>query len=155
MLDDPGVNAFAAPGGYVFVTKGLIDRVDEAELAGILTDEITHVTDKHHLQALGKKARAGVATQIVSSQLNSNLGGAVSAQLLALGRDIDSSGLNQDDEFDGQPARRLRRQAAGAAVAAAGQPPLMWPQAGASAATRKPQLLAALSGVLEPRAATR
>ena len=35
MLDDPEFNAFAAPGGYIFVTKGLTDRVaDEAELAG-------------------------------------------------------------------------------------------------------------------------
>ena len=100
VLDDPGVNAFAAPGGYVFVTKGLIDRVDEAELAGILAHEITHVTDRHHLQALRTRARAGIATQVLSSQLNNNLGGAVSAQLLALGRDLYSSGLDQGDEFD-------------------------------------------------------
>lgn len=100
VLDDPGVNAFAAPGGYVFVTKGLVDRVDEAELAGILAHEITHVTDKHHLQALRTKARAGLATQAITSQLNSNLGGAISAQLLALGKDLYSSGLDQDDEFD-------------------------------------------------------
>jgi len=99
VLNDPGVNAFAAPGGYVFVTKGLIDRVDEAELAGILAHEITHVTDKHHLQALRTKARAGLATQAVASRLNNNLGGAVSAQLLALGKDLYSSGLDQDDEF--------------------------------------------------------
>jgi predicted Zn-dependent protease len=99
VLDDPGVNAFAAPGGYVFVTKGLVDRVDEAELAGILAHEITHVTDRHHLQALRTKARAGLGAQVISSQLNSNLGGAVSAQLLALGKDLYSSGLDQDDEF--------------------------------------------------------
>lgn len=50
VLDDKGYNAFAAPGGYVFVTKGLIDScADEAELAGILAHEITHVTAKHHL----------------------------------------------------------------------------------------------------------
>lgn len=44
MLDDPGVNAFAAPGGFVFVTKGLLDRTfSEAELAGVLAHEIVHV----------------------------------------------------------------------------------------------------------------
>jgi predicted Zn-dependent protease len=100
VLDDPGFNAFAAPGGYVFVTKGLIDRVDEAELAGILAHEITHVVERHHLKALRAKARAGLATQVLRSQLNSNVGGMVSAQLLALGRDLYSSGLDQDDEFD-------------------------------------------------------
>lgn len=100
VLDDPGFNAFAAPGGYVFVTKGLVDRVDEAELAGILAHEITHVTGKHHLKALSAKARSGLATQLLASQLRSNVGGAISAQMLALGRDLYSSGLDQADEFE-------------------------------------------------------
>jgi predicted Zn-dependent protease len=101
VIDDPGFNAFAAPGGYVFVTKGLIDRVrDEAELAGILAHEITHVTSKHHLIALRAKAQAGVLTQLAASQLRNNLGGLVSAQLLALGRNLYGSGLDQQDEFD-------------------------------------------------------
>jgi predicted Zn-dependent protease len=100
VLDDPGFNAFAAPGGYVFVTKGLIDRVDEAELAGILAHEITHVTERHHLNALRAKARAGIATQFVGSQLRTNaVGSLVSAQVLALGRNLYSSGLDQGDEY--------------------------------------------------------
>jgi predicted Zn-dependent protease len=100
VIDDAGFNAFAAPGGYIFVTKGLVDRVDEAELAGILAHEITHVTAKHHLQALRTKARAGVVTQLVASQLRNNVGGMVSSQMLALGRNLYSSGLDQGDEFD-------------------------------------------------------
>src|SRR5690606_3960446 len=99
VLDDPGFNAFAAPGGYVFVTKGLVDRVDEAELAGILAHEISHVTGRHHLQALGARARSGLATQLLASQLRNNLGGAISARMLALGRDLYASGLDQADEF--------------------------------------------------------
>ena len=100
VLDDPGFNAFAAPGGYIFVTKGLVDRMDEAELAGILAHEITHVVDRHHLNALRVKARAGLVTQLLASQLKNNMGGAVSAQMLALGRNLYSSGLDQGDEFD-------------------------------------------------------
>jgi len=100
VLDDPGFNAFAAPGGYIFVTKGLVDRMDEAELAGILAHEITHVVDRHHLNALRVKARAGIVTQLLASQLKNNMGGAVSAQMLALGRNLYSSGLDQGDEFD-------------------------------------------------------
>jgi predicted Zn-dependent protease len=100
VLDDPGFNAFAAPGGYVFVTKGLVDRVDEAELAGILAHEITHVTEKHHLKALSAKARSGLAAQLIGSQLRNDLGGAVSQQMLALGRNLYSSGLDQSDEFE-------------------------------------------------------
>ncbi|MDI1237087.1 MAG: M48 family metalloprotease [Polaromonas sp.] len=101
VLDDAGFNAFAAPGGYVFVTKGLIERVaDEAELAGILAHEITHVTARHHLQAIAKTARAGLLTQVVGSQVKGQLAGAVSAQFLSLGRDLYSRGLDQSDEFD-------------------------------------------------------
>ncbi|MGC1174162.1 M48 family metalloprotease [Polaromonas sp.] len=101
VLDDPGFNAFAAPGGYVFVTKGLLERVaDEAELAGILAHEITHVTAKHHLQAIAKTARAGLLTRVIGSQVKGELAGAVSAQFLSLGRDLYSRGLDQTDEFD-------------------------------------------------------
>ncbi len=101
VLDDPGFNAFAAPGGYVFVTKGLIDRVaDEAELAGILAHEIGHVTAKHHLQAIAKSARTGLLTQVIGSQVKGQLAGAVSAQFLSLGRELYARGLDQSDEFD-------------------------------------------------------
>ncbi|TWO72351.1 M48 family metalloprotease [Caenimonas sedimenti] len=100
VLNDDGYNAFATPGGYVFVTKGLIDRVDEAELAGILAHEIIHVTGKHHLQALRSKARSGLLTQLIASQVRNNVGGAISQQMLALGRNLYSSGLDQSDEFD-------------------------------------------------------
>ena len=101
ILDDPGFNAFATPGGYVFVTKGLMDRVqDEGELAGILAHEMTHVTARHHLIALNKAARTGLLTQAIGSQLKNDIGGMVSSQLLALGRNIYSKGLDQDDELE-------------------------------------------------------
>jgi predicted Zn-dependent protease len=101
VLDDAGYNAFAAPGGYIFVTRGLIERVaDESELAGILAHEIVHVVQRHHLQAIRKNARAGALTQVIGSQLNNNLGGALSAQLVNLGRNLYAKGLDQEDEFE-------------------------------------------------------
>lgn len=101
VLDDNGYNAFAAPGGYVFVTKGLIDRcADESELAGILAHEITHVTERHHLQAMRKTAQSGVFTQILASQIKTNaVGNLVASQLFALGRNLYARGLDQGDEF--------------------------------------------------------
>ena len=101
VLDDSGYNAFAAPGGYVFVTKGLVDRcADEAELAGILAHEITHVTARHHLHAMRKTAQSGVFTQLVASQIKTNaLGNLVASQFLALGRNLYARGLDQTDEF--------------------------------------------------------
>ncbi|HET7921146.1 MAG TPA: M48 family metalloprotease, partial [Gammaproteobacteria bacterium] len=53
VLNDNDIDAYAAPGGYVFVTKGLLLRLhSEAELAGVLGHEITHVVRKHHLKAI-------------------------------------------------------------------------------------------------------
>jgi beta-barrel assembly-enhancing protease len=101
VLNDNGFNAFAAPGGYIFVTKGLVDRMtDEAELAGILAHEIVHVTEKHHLKAIRKNAQAGLITQLIGAQLNQSLGGGLSQQLIALGRDAYSKGLDQSDEYE-------------------------------------------------------
>lgn len=59
VLDSPVVNAFALPGGYIYVTRGLVALAnDEAELAGVIGHEIGHVTGAHTAQ---RQQRAGVA----------------------------------------------------------------------------------------------
>jgi predicted Zn-dependent protease len=60
ILDTDAVNAFAAPGGYIFITKGAIDRMeDESELAAVIAHEIIHVTQKHIVKELNIQASAG------------------------------------------------------------------------------------------------
>ena len=55
VLDTDGVNAFAAPGGYIHVTRGALALMgSEAELAGVLGHELIHVTEKHTLKAIQK-----------------------------------------------------------------------------------------------------
>ena len=55
VLDSPIVNAFALPGGYVYVTRGLLALADsEAELAGVLAHEIGHVTARHTAERYGQ-----------------------------------------------------------------------------------------------------
>ena len=55
VLDTDGVNAFAAPGGYVHITRGALALIkNEAELAGVLGHEIIHVTEKHTIKAIQK-----------------------------------------------------------------------------------------------------
>lgn len=55
VLDTDAVNAFAAPGGFVHITRGALALIEnEAELAGVLGHEITHVTEKHTVRALQK-----------------------------------------------------------------------------------------------------
>ncbi len=61
VMDSPVVNAFAAPGGYIYVTRGLMAAVnDEAELAGVLGHEIGHVTARHSAQQYSKKMLANI-----------------------------------------------------------------------------------------------
>jgi Zn-dependent protease with chaperone function len=55
VLDTDGVNAFASPGGFIHVTRGALALMrNEAQLAGVLGHEITHVTEKHTLKAIQK-----------------------------------------------------------------------------------------------------
>ena len=68
VLDTEGVNAFAAPGGYVHVTKGLLGLLKtEAELAGVLGHELIHVTDKHTVNAITKGGVVSFASDEVGS----------------------------------------------------------------------------------------
>jgi predicted Zn-dependent protease len=49
LLDSPDINAFALPGGLIYVNRGLLAYLDtEAELAGVLAHEIGHITERHH-----------------------------------------------------------------------------------------------------------
>ena len=51
VLDSPAVNAFALPGGYIYITRGIMSFLDtEAQLAGVLGHEIGHVTARHASQ---------------------------------------------------------------------------------------------------------
>ena len=53
VVDSPAINAFALPGGYIYLTRGIMAYLsDEAELAGVLGHEIGHVTARHSVQAI-------------------------------------------------------------------------------------------------------
>jgi predicted Zn-dependent protease len=63
VLNDQSINAFATPGGYVFVTRGLLKQVtNEAELAAVLGHEIAHISQKHMLDVIQRtKQIAGIS----------------------------------------------------------------------------------------------
>jgi Zn-dependent protease with chaperone function len=64
VLDTDGVNAFAAPGGFVHVTRGALALIaNEAELAGVLGHEITHITARHTINAVKNQKVAGAAVE--------------------------------------------------------------------------------------------
>jgi predicted Zn-dependent protease len=61
IVDVPAVNAFALPGGYIYVTRGILPYLDsEAELAGVLGHEIGHVTARHAVQSYTRATGAGL-----------------------------------------------------------------------------------------------
>jgi predicted Zn-dependent protease len=67
VVDEPAVNAFALPGGYIYLTRGILPFLDsEADLAGVLGHEIGHVTARHSAQQYTKATSAGLGVQLLS-----------------------------------------------------------------------------------------
>jgi len=61
VLDSPQVNAFALPGGFVYVTRGIMTYMEsEADLAGVIGHEIGHVTARHGAQRATRQQKAGI-----------------------------------------------------------------------------------------------
>ena len=99
VLDTEDINAFAAPGGYVFVTKGLYRLLDnEAELAGVLGHEIAHVTKKHHLNVLKKSTLIGALGQVASSKAQGS--DQMVQNLIGNGAEIMARGLDKEAEYE-------------------------------------------------------
>lgn len=66
VVDAPEVNAFAVPGGFVYVNRGLIERADRmSELAGVLGHEIGHVVLRHSVRQMEKATKTNVGIAVV------------------------------------------------------------------------------------------
>ncbi|MBI5007738.1 MAG: M48 family metalloprotease [Nitrosomonadales bacterium] len=101
VLDDNDVNAFATPGGKVFVTKGLLVRMNsEAELAGVLAHEMSHVLRKHHLQAIRKGAQAELLTDLANDAIREKGGDPRLTKLVSAGTEVYARGLDKNDEYE-------------------------------------------------------
>jgi predicted Zn-dependent protease len=101
VLDDNDINAFATPGGYIVITKGLLMRMkNEAELAGVLAHEISHVLKKHHLQAVKKAAGMSVAKDILSMGIEARGSNPAMIKLASAGTELYTRGLDKDDEYE-------------------------------------------------------
>jgi beta-barrel assembly-enhancing protease len=72
VLDTDGVNAYAAPGGFVHVTRGLLGLMkNEAELAGVLGHEITHITEKHTVNAIKNQKGISIGADVAGGSSGS------------------------------------------------------------------------------------
>ncbi|HVG25096.1 MAG TPA: M48 family metallopeptidase [Thermoanaerobaculia bacterium] len=69
VVDDPAINAFAIPGGHVYVNTGLIAHADNAsELAGVMAHEISHVTARHSTEQISRQYGLSVLAGIALGQ---------------------------------------------------------------------------------------
>jgi len=102
LLADPNtINAFALPGGQVFITKALYDRLaDEAELAGVLGHETGHVVERHSAQQMAESQLGQslvVATGIAASR-NGNGSGIAASMIASLVNNTISLRFSREDE---------------------------------------------------------
>lgn len=110
VLDDNEVNAYAAPGGYVFITRGmLVSLRSEAELAGVLAHEVGHVVAKHHLKAMTSQGFLDGVKDLGGMFMDKN-GGTIpgvdpryvewGTKAAKAGMQVYARGLDKSDEFE-------------------------------------------------------
>ena len=96
VIDSPVVNAFALPGGYVYLTRGILAYMNsEAAMAGVLGHEIGHVTARHHVEQMSKQQLAGLSLNVgtvffpEARPFGDILGSGVGLLFLKFGRDAE------------------------------------------------------------------
>jgi predicted Zn-dependent protease len=101
VLDTGTVNAFSTPGGYVLISRGLLERLrNESELAGVLAHEVAHVVKKHHLAAIKKGKGMEAGANILSMYLDQQRSAAAKEKLVSGMKEVMLRGLDKDDEFE-------------------------------------------------------
>ncbi len=97
VLDDELVNAFALPGGYIYITRGMLAHLNsEAELAAVLGHEIGHVTARHSLKRQSKQKMWGALAALSAIATRSNIGGEA-ANIVG---DVMVTGYGRDQELE-------------------------------------------------------
>src|SRR5436305_3455215 len=110
VVDDPVVNAFALPGGYIYVTRGILAHLNsEAELAGVVGHEIGHVTARHSVSQLSKQqlAQIGLAVGTMASPDFERFAGLASAGLGVLFLKYSRDAERQADDLGLRYMRRV------------------------------------------------
>lgn len=111
VLDSPELNAFAAPGGMIFVTRGMLATIkSEDELAAVLAHEVGHVVNRHGIAAI-QSSRWSEALTVIGSDAAKTFGGSDVAKLAKLFDGsindvfktlvVNGYGRSQEEEADG------------------------------------------------------
>lgn len=99
VIESEDLNAFAAPGGWVLITKGLYRNLkNEAELAGVLGHEIGHVVRKHHLKLLQKQQLLSVGAGLLGGKLGKD--SQTVQKIIGSGAEVCARSLDKDAEYE-------------------------------------------------------
>ena len=102
VVDDPVVNAFALPGGFIYVTRGILAQFDsEAELAGVLGHEIGHVTARHSASQISRQQlqQIGLGVGMIFSETVREYGSLAAAGLQLMNLRYSRGDETQSDEL--------------------------------------------------------
>lgn len=99
VIESDDLNAFAAPGGYVMITKGLYRKLtNEAQLAGVLGHEIGHIVKKHQLKVLQKQQLLNVGAGLLSKQFGKD--NQLASKAIGSGAEISARSLDKTAEYE-------------------------------------------------------
>ncbi|MFA5321632.1 MAG: M48 family metalloprotease [Smithella sp.] len=99
VIESEDINAFAAPGGYVVITKGLYRKLEnEAQLAGVLSHEIAHVVRSHHLKLLQKTQLLDLGAGLLGKQVGKD--NQIIQKVIGSGAEICARSLDKSAEFE-------------------------------------------------------
>ncbi len=99
VIESSDLNAFAAPGGYILITKGIYQKLtNEAQLAGVLGHEIAHVVKKHQLKVLQKQQLLSSGSDWLKEKFAK--GNKLADKAIGSGAEISARSLDKDAEFE-------------------------------------------------------
>jgi predicted Zn-dependent protease len=100
IVDSPEVNAFAVPGGFIYMNRGLIERAQNmAQVAGVLGHEIGHVTQRHSVKQMEQQQKAGIGVTLactLTGACNNDIAGAA----INLGANAVFARFSRQDEAE-------------------------------------------------------
>ena len=98
ILDTDEINAYSCPGGFIFITRGVINTMnDEAELGAVLAHEIAHVTERHIVKALQRSQIMAAGAKLTDDAFSH--GGPLFDKMVDAATGSLFEGLDKDDEF--------------------------------------------------------
>ncbi|HPI02410.1 MAG TPA: M48 family metallopeptidase [Candidatus Goldiibacteriota bacterium] len=118
VVDSPEINAFAVPGGFVYVTSGIIKNLnDEAQLAAVIGHEIGHIAKKHSVKQMQRQLVAQYGLAYVENMMSKGEEGTTKSQIASM---VSAIGLNflfaknsRENEFEADEQGAFLSSAAG------------------------------------------